>query len=352
MPFIKENCTLCGDCFTRCQYLHLSLDDAKTEIKNLMEGRDSVVLSECATCYACNEYCKQNANPFDLIASLQEKRNSLHLTDAARQMLEKQYEPYESSKEVRVTKPFMSQCAFIKSHASLFEGKLFDGLDKLGGRNFFCNLLYFHTGQYSLVEKRAKTIVDNIAKLGVSEVICFHDECYALYKRYAPQFGVSVPFKPVHVFEYMVKFFKEHAADIKPLNLKVAYQRSCSSRLTPEKDKYLDELFTLLGVERVKREYDHENALCCQAAALQISGAIDAEKVPKEKLKEKKKLARDAQQRNIADAVKAGARAMVFVCPMCMETLENQCWKSNLVPMFVTDLGRMALGEIGLPKPS
>ncbi len=120
MPFIKEDCNVCGDCFTRCQYLHLSQDEAKKEIRNLMEGKDSVVLSECAMCYACNEYCKQNANPFDLIASLQEERNSLHLIDNARQMLEKQYEPYESSKSVPITKPFMSQCAFIKSNASLF----------------------------------------------------------------------------------------------------------------------------------------------------------------------------------------------------------------------------------------
>ncbi len=202
------------------------------------------------------------------------------------------------------------------------------------------------------MKKRAKTIVDNIAKLGVNEVICFHDECYALYKRYAPEFGVKVPFKPVHVFEYMIKFFKAHAEDIKPLNLKVAYQRSCSSRLTPVKDKFLDELFALLGIERVKREYDYENALCCQAGAMQIAGAIDTEKVPKEKLKEKKKLAKERQQRNIEDALKAGAQAMVFVCPICMETLENLCLKSHLAPIFITDLGRMALGEIDIPKPS
>jgi len=44
---------------------------------------------------------------------------------------------------------------------------------------------------------------------------------------------------------------------------KIAYQRPCGSRYTPAKEQMLDELFELIGVERVVREYDREKALCC-----------------------------------------------------------------------------------------
>ena len=342
---------MCGDCFTKCQYLQLEKKSAVQEIQNLMEGKDSFVLNDCVTCYACNEYCPAGANPFDLIATMQEERNSLGTLENARKMLENQYQPYESSKEVEIHEPFMNACAFIKTHSETFKSKLFEGVDVLGGRNFFCNLLYFHTGQYSLVEKRAKEIVDNVAKLGVKEVICFHDECYAFYTRYVPEYGIDLPFKPIHIFEYMVDYFKKHVDEIKPLNLKVAYQRSCSTRLTPDKDKYLDELLDLLGVTRVEREFDGENALCCQAPGLQLAGAVDPEIIPREKVKERKKAAKERQKSNIEDAVNAGADAMLFVCPMCEETLGKKAKKAGLLPVFITDLGRMALGEIETQLP-
>lgn len=316
-----------------------------------MEGKDSFVLTDCTTCYACNEYCTAGANPFDLIASLQEEKDSLGTLENAKKMLENQFQPYESSKKVEIKEPFMNACAFIKSHTETFKSKLFEGVDVLGGRNFFCNLLYFHTGQYSIVEKRARIIVDNIAKLGVKEVICFHDECYAFYTRYVPEYGIDLPFKPIHIFEYMVNYFKKNPDGFKPLNLKVAYQRSCSTRLTPEKDKYLAELLEILGVTRVEREFDNENALCCQAPGLQLAGAVDPEKVPREKVKERKKQAKERQKSNIEDAVNAGADAMLFVCQMCEETLGKKARKAGLVPVFITDLGRMALGEIELQKP-
>ncbi len=346
MPFIREKCTACGDCFTRCQYLQLKKEQAVKEIKNLMDGRDSPVLRDCATCYACNEYCPTGANPFDLIAEHQGETHALGLSDGALAMLEKQYEPYTSDKQVELKGPLLSQCAFLKTNAPFFEGQLFKGLTLVGGRNFFCNLVYLHTGQISLSKKRAQTIVDNVAKFGAKEVICFHDECYLLYAKYAPAFGVKVPFRPVHIFEYLVKYLKTHPKAVHSLNLKVAYQRSCSSRLTPEKDHYLDELFAVLGVERVKRTYDYANALCCQAPATQISGAADPTKIPRDMILKKKKAGKERQGQNIQDAVQAGATAMVFVCPMCHETLKGICEKNNLRPIFITELCRMALGEI------
>jgi Fe-S oxidoreductase len=66
--FREEVCNLCGECLHQCPVLKLSLDEAKKEFKKLIKGSDSkYVLSKCNTCFSCNLYCPQNANPYQLI---------------------------------------------------------------------------------------------------------------------------------------------------------------------------------------------------------------------------------------------------------------------------------------------
>ncbi|MHA1788920.1 MAG: heterodisulfide reductase-related iron-sulfur binding cluster [Candidatus Helarchaeota archaeon] len=338
MRFIQEKCTRCGECLYKCNYLDLDLEEAKKEIINLIDLGDSFILSECVTCYACNEYCKENANPFDLIASLQEINNTFNIDKNLLKMLEKQYEPYEFTLNLENKGPLMSQCAFFKSHSKLFKGDLFENLTLIGGRSVFCNLIYLHTGQYSLIEKRAPLIVENVKKALKNfiskELICFHDECYLFFQKFAPAFGIDVPFKPIHLYEYLVRYLQKNKEKVNLLKMKIAFQRSCSTRLTPEKDDFLDEIFRLIGVERVKRKFDYENAMCCQAPLL---GFLN-----------KKELAIENQNKNIKDALDNGAEAMIFICPMCYDTLKAQCEKNGLIPLFITDLCRIALGELSI----
>ncbi|MHA1274404.1 MAG: heterodisulfide reductase-related iron-sulfur binding cluster, partial [Promethearchaeota archaeon] len=84
------------------------------------------------------------------------------------------------------------------------------------------------------------------------------------------------------------------------------------------------------GVERVAREYDRENALCC-AAPFPMLG--------------KSKLVRPTQNKNIQDMLDHNAEACVFNCPMCMETLGSKTSRKGLKNYLVSDLCRLALGE-------
>jgi heterodisulfide reductase subunit B len=96
----------------------------------------------------------------------------------------------------------------------------------------------------------------------------------------------------------------------------------------------LDELFELIGVERVVREYDREKALCC--------GFLPVRTNPKRAL--------EIQNRNLTDAKEHGADGMVFLCPMCLMTLGPASQALGLSPIFLTDLCRMALGEKSFPS--
>ncbi len=79
--FKEDLCDLCGLCLHKCPVLNLPLEEAKKEVKNLIEGKKSkYALQKCNTCFSCNLYCPQNANPYQLIL---ERWNDLYKTRGA-----------------------------------------------------------------------------------------------------------------------------------------------------------------------------------------------------------------------------------------------------------------------------
>lgn len=331
--FIRENCNLCGDCLVKCQYLGFNTEKAIEEIQNLIDDKETSVLTDCVTCYACNEYCPRAANPFDLIVQRQEEHNSINMPEGMKQIIIDQLAPPGMKEPIDSEgKMVMSVCIF-SDRAAFYKGQLFEDLKTIGGRNFFCNLVYLHTGQESVTRSRAQTIIDNLASLNAPEIVFFHDECYAFTTKYAPGIGIEIPFKSIHLYEYLLNYLKQNKNKIKKLGLRIAFQRSCSNRFNPEVDQFVDEIFDLIGVERVAREYDRQNALCCTAPQGQLG---------------KPELAKENMKKNIDDAVNYGAEAVVCMCPMCYETLKRPIKKAGLKRIFISDLCRLALGELTL----
>ena len=157
-----------------------------------------------------------------------------------------------------------------------------------------------------------------------------HDDCYTMVVRKAPEYGITVPFRAVHIIEYMLGYLQGHDSSIVKLNKKIAYQRPCISRYTPEKEPYVDKLFELIGAERVARKYDRKNALYC-AFGLRETDPERGSQILK---------------RNLDDALDYGAEAMVFLCPGCYWLTSEACEERGLAAIFITDLCRMALGEL------
>ena len=58
--FDESNCENCSsiDCLMRCQWIEFeNLTEARLEREKLNKRENSRVLSECLTCFACDEYC-------------------------------------------------------------------------------------------------------------------------------------------------------------------------------------------------------------------------------------------------------------------------------------------------------
>jgi Fe-S oxidoreductase len=329
--FKRDRCDLCGDCLVECQWMEVERGRAVEWMKAMIAGEEVPALGQCITCYACNEVCPRNANPFDLIAELQEKYRSLSSAETIR-AAEARYEFSKELKDVPRAERVMSVCVFGNTDAGLIQGPLYD-LPRVGGKPYFCWVMMSHMGAESIQQKHAREFVDRLARTGAKEIVCFHDDCYAMLARLAPDYGIEIPFRPVHLAEYLAERLKAERARLTPLHLDLAYQRPCASRHTPEKEHFIDELIELAGARRVERAFDREKALCCAG----IKAALG------------KGDPRPDQEKNVRDAKEAGARALVCLCPMCMRSLSGAAAAQGLPLIFIGDLARMALGELPVP---
>ena len=329
--FKPDLCNLCGDCLVACQWIDIERDQAILSLRAMIDGEETSVLKQCITCFGCNEICPEKANPFDLIAELQEKYH-IFIDEETARTEETKYTFTGELAGYPLAERVMSTCVFEKTEAGLLQGELFD-LPRVGGKPYNCWLLFSHWGAESIQKKHAQDLVDRLALTGASEIVCFHDDCYAMLATLAPEYGIEVPFRPVHLSEYLVEYLTKHKNRIKPLNLEIAYQRPCASRHTPEKEHFVDELFELTGVKRIQRTYDREKALCCASIKLLLG---NGDPVPD-------------QEKNALDAKNNGAQAIVCLCPMCVHNLSAVAQNHGMPLIFLSDVARIALGEIELP---
>ena len=95
----------------------------------------------------------------------------------------------------------------------------------------------------------------------------------------------------------------------------------------------MNKIFELIGVDRPDREYEGENALCC-------SGPI---------ICTDKELAVEIQKDNMEGVIGSGTEALVTICPVCDAVLRRPTTQFGMNKIFITDLVRMALGEVPWP---
>jgi len=328
--FREDLCNRCGKCLSQCQWMDIDHKKAVELIEKLINKEHTPVLDNCITCYACNEFCPENAHPFELIASLQEKYYTL-CPKGKLDAVEKRFSSTEEVVQPPQADQIMSLCVFKETNPNLIEGELYD-LPQVSGKPYFCWVLFSHMGGVSIQKNHVKALIQRLALSKPKEVVCFHDDCYTMLAHLAPAYGFDVPFRPVHLAEHIVRCLKKTRLSLNSLDIKIAYQRPCASRYTPEKEKFIDELFDIVGVKRVDRIYDQQNAMCC-AGVKKILGMDDPAPY---------------QEENIMDAVNAGARALVCLCPMCMKSLATTADRHNLPIIFIGDLARLAIGEINI----
>lgn len=333
LNFNGDICRSCSSvaCLENCQYIDIDKDKAKEEIIKIIEGEDSFVLDDCATCYACEEYCPHGNHPFYLISERREEKDILTAPRPIVKQWINMVEPRGKFFVGDIEDRALSYC--YTEIGDYVDGKIFEGLESsiFMGAEFFCQVVYLHFAKPSVIKERLPKVVERIGETGVKELICLHDECYGGFTSLADAYNIEVPFEPIHYFEFLYEKLKDFEDEIEPLDLKVAYQRPCSSRLAPDTHQYVEKIFDIIGVEQVDREYRDENALCC--------GAIL-------KLIDRPRLSKSIQKRNIDDMADSGADYCVFNCPYCEMALSEKVSQRGITPIHMIELCRASLGEL------
>lgn len=176
--------------------------------------------------------------------------------------------------------------------------------------------------------------VTNLNALPAKEIIFYHDESLHGLEL-AHKMGLELSFTPVSLLEWLVRIAKNNQHQIQRLNANVAVQLPCSSLFGIDRNKLLEDLFTLIGVTRVKRGYDYNNRLCCHARGYfgLLSGDVQADSNNSDTI----------VQKNVTDANMAGAEYLVTLCPLCYAAIAPIARKSGLLPIQVEDLASLAL---------
>jgi len=340
LQFDENKCLHCEgqDCLAKCQHIDIERGRIAKEMVKIARGGDSFVLHQCVTCYGCEEYCPMDNHPFYLIV---ERQEALGVSPVPRPLVKRAINlgvPFRGEPDVKeINGPLLNMGAFSEL-TPLIQGRLFEQLPIIStdGRkmfHYFCQLMYLHYGKSSVIKERLPGIIATIERYRPTKVVCFHDECYGTYASYCPAVGIEVPFTPVHFYEYLYERLTELKELIRPVGLKVTYQRPCSSRLSPDKHPFVGEIFRLIGAEEVRREFVDENALCC-GGTIQGQGREGS-----------RKRAAEIQKKNIEDMKKTGAEVCVFNCPACLQTLGDMVGREGIRPVHMSDLCRFAIGE-------
>jgi Fe-S oxidoreductase len=338
-----SKCNLCGDCLVNCRYVTYDKDKAVAEIKLLIEGKEADILSRCTTCIACNDYCPTGADPSNLIFTMQEKIGTCPIVVVGKPALGElvkglvgrgdpvQLIPGDPNRPVLSFDSFQ----FEQFPEGTLDSQLFKGMTVVRGGEYMSLAGCVHMGGESFVEKYGQRVLDRLASLG-KDIVYMHNEGFVLADVKAKEYGFKVPFKYLHLFEYLRNYLRDHKGNITKLGKKVAYQANCATRWIPEHDAFLDEIFELVGVERPQRQYERLNALCCSAPIIYTN----------------RELATDIQKKNFEDAIACGADAIITSCPVCDRILRRPSSQFGMPKIFIADLCRIALSEKPWPEGS
>ncbi len=333
-----------GECLVLCPYISYDEEDAKGAIRSLIKGDYHQILKECITCAACNDYCPRGANPWDLIAQRQEETGALGIPADARPSSDWLTKPATVIRRGRPGGPLISTGGIyeVVPQAEFLSGQVFEDATIIGGGPYACGFTETHLGRASRPVKFLPEFIANLAKaaeeFGVDEIIFTHDACYNVATTLAMQQGIDVPFRPIHILEYIRDWLRDHPDRItNPLGVEIAVQGGCTTRYAPKGgdheiwSDWLADIFGMIGVTSVeeRRTYTGVDRLCCGCGIFHTQ----------------RERALEIQRKNIDDAIKSGAEELVFICPACISIMRATCRKMGVEPIYITQLVKRALGE-------
>ena len=355
-PFRTDQCVQCGECFARCPVMHLPLDEAKREVKRLVDGQVTRrVEKKCTSCFTCNFICPEHCNPASRIIDRWNARLVRDGLPARAKYFTPDCHPNfrtyvmdrlpADEKELVSTWADTSPCdevfypgCNVLTVPYMTRTRLLDGLTIRGALDLCCGEMYFRTGQYAMLERTAERLNAWRQKLGFSRMIIPCTAGRNMFTNVLPRYGFVCDFEVQHLLSWLDQRVTAGAYEIKnPLNKTVTIQDSCHAKFFG--DDYMDlprRLLEHIGATVTEQALCRENTLCCGiGGGFSQPAAYHPVAVTL------------ATARSLAEAGKTGADLLAVYCAGCMQMLAvGQIAYPNRMPIWhVLELLSHAIGE-------
>ncbi len=373
MKFKYDKCDKCGVCLEKCPEVQMDSDSAKAAISQLMEGTSGrgakEVLSRCSSCFSCNIYCPNDADPYYLVLErwndIYKKKgappifgfvcpnrkdnawtmlNSL-ATDGERSQFRKWA---ENEREILKGSLPKKKPLILGNYGHLFphitDSPLFDNFAVVDPIGHWESGAYLMQAGYSEVVEEIGSIAKNFYDaLGGGEVYILTDAVNILMNDLRPEiYGIEAKTKSfTHTLKEALKGKKTPFGKVglkKKVGLKLSVHDSCYAKA--EGDEIFDdarEVLSATGAEVVELCHNRSDSHCCGFGR----GAANISKirVPFEIMK--------GAMRKLKEAEDAGADGLVTYCTGCMYLLwsARELMGSRVAVYHLTEPVTMAMGE-------
>ena len=360
--FRRDLCNMCGECFHLCPVLKLPIEEARKEIINLIEGKDSkYVLWKCNTCFSCNLYCPQNANPYQLILErwndLYKKRGApsigrflcpteqnnmwqllnVFLSNQERKWIYKwmNYLPKPNDKILLIGN-YTHLFPFIIGGSKLLEFfKPIDRLDQWEGGAYF-----YQGGYLEVVQRIAQKCKRDFDQWGTKKVFAMLDAVEHIFKEVHPkEMGVNYSNKFCNFNQWLLDNILSGKVKVEnQLNLKVTVHDNCYSKTSgAEYWEIPRELLRKCGCHIIEMKHNRGDSLCCgfgQAASWKKEITIIFDII-------------SDGIRKFREAEETGAKALISYCGGCIYLLwaTRELLRSKIDIFHIVEIVRMAMGE-------
>ena len=355
-PFNPKACDECGECFHQCPVMQLPLSVAQTEIRRLKEGkRSKYVLNRCTTCFACNFFCPQNANPCQLIISLYNQEYK----EKGLPLRAKYFQPHqvpnfrryvvdrlpgderrllEKWGDLSPTKEFCYPGCNVCTVPYLTQTSLLEDVDIRGGLSYCCGETYYRTGMLDTLQQVGKRMQNYLRTLKAKKMMILCPAGYNMFANILPHFGMDIDLEITPLLVWLRERIENGTIHLKrKLDLRVTIQESCYGKIFGKEYYELPrKILEQIGIEVIEMKWSKECSLCCGIGA---GFPIHSGYHPRDILL--------ATFRSLREAKKTRADALVVYCAGCLQMLSaGKIFYPSRMPVYhILEVIQMAIGE-------
>lgn len=346
--FNQETCKRCGTCLNLCPFHEIPINEAKVEISQMIDKRESKIISRnCASCSYRDIICPTQSNPTDLRKEILLEKTGTKGVSCLSLITEEvpfnlmsiglEFEKEEKLEALNAfSKPdsnntvFYLGCSLSYIYSDLAKTKLLKSLPIIGGMKYRCGGYVNTLFGEEEAKFKGRRLLKELKQIGVERMVTFCPGCDHMigdvYPKIIPEFDI----KNINIVDYLLEQHQRGQIEfINPINRRVTFHDSCAWRkMDPEIHENPRNLLKLLGAELVEMKHNRRESLCC--------GSPLAGRNPQ--------LASQIAEKRVLEAKETGTDTIVVGCTGCF-ALSQKAAEYGLEIFNITELAQMAIGE-------